>query len=331
MTARRRVAPSKRRVALRAKTRGRDADDDDDDDGTAAAADGADADADAEGTAEATGTRVRALEARLAESESLRDGMRDALETLKEKYETLAMAMAGAVEARRAGFTSAEMKREVGLAKASASEERARRMRAEAALEVAERRAREATAERNEARAAASARMASGGTVDSATVERVAALEEALAAAARETKSLKQTCDRQKRELAKARARIKSLEHPHPPASDAATPSSPPSRGAAARQGARTGAKRRARDADAPAPTTDRPTTSPNTAAESREPPFPTIVANWNAPLPPVLPPLGGAPALASSAAGKRASASAALKPPRARSLALARRAARHP
>lgn len=325
MTARRRVAPSKRRVALRAKTRGRDADDDDDD-GTAAAADGADADADAEGTAEATGTRARALEARLAESESLRDGMRDALETLKEKYETLAMAMAGAVEARRAGFTSAEMKREVGLAKASASEERARRMRAEAALEVAERRAREATAERNEARAAASARMASGGTVDSATVEWVAALEEALAAAARETKSLKQTCDRQKCELAKARARIKSLEHPHPPAGDAATPSSPPSRA-----GARAGAKRRARDADAPSSITDRPTTSPNTAAESREPPFPTIVANWNAPLPPVLPPLGGAPALASSAAGKRASASAALKPPRARSLALARRAARHP
>lgn len=327
MTARRRVAPSKRRVALRAKTRGRDADDDDD--GTAAATDGADADAD--GTVEATVTRARALETRLAESESLRDGMRDALETLKEKYETLAMAMAGAVEARRAGFTSEEMKREVGLAKASASEERARRMRAEAALEVAERRAREATAERNEALAAASAQMASGGTVGTATVERVAALEEALAAATKETKSLKQTCDRQKRELAKARARIKSLEHPHPPAGDAATPSSPPSRGDAARAGARTGAKRRARDADATADATDRPTTSPITAAESREPPLPTIVANWNAPLPPVLPPLGGAPALASSAAGKRASASSALKPPRARSLALARRAARHP
>jgi hypothetical protein len=318
MTARRRAAPSKRRVALRAKTRGRDADDDDDD-GTTAAADGADADAD--GTAV---TRARALEARLAESESLRDGMRDALETLKEKYETLAMAMAGAVEARRAGFTSAEMKREVGLAKASASEERARRMRAEAALEVAERRAREATAERNEALAAASAHLASGGTMGAATVERVAALEEALASAARETKSLKQCCDRQKRELAKARARIKLLKNSHPPAGDAATPSSPPSRGDAAR------AKRRARDADATADATDRPTTSPTTAAESREPPFPTIVANWNAPLPPVLPPLGGAPALASSTAGKRASASSALKPPRARSLALARRNARH-
>jgi len=325
MTARRRAAPSKRRVALRAKTRGRDADDDDDDDGTTAAADGADADAD--GTAV---TRARALEARLAESESLRDGMRDALETLKEKYETLAMAMAGAVEARRAGFTSAEMKREVGLAKASASEERARRMRAEAALEVAERRAREATAERNEALAAASAHLASGGTMGAATVERVAALEEALASAARETKSLKQCCDRQKRELAKARARIKLLKNPHTSAGDAATPSSPPSRGDAARAGARTGAKRRARDADATADATDRPTTSPTTAAESREPPFPTIVANWNAPLPPVLPPLGGAPALASSTAGKRASASSALKPPRARSLALARRNARH-
>ena len=47
--------------------------------------------------------------------------MRDALATLKEKYEAMAMAMAGAVEARRGGFTSAEMKREVGLAKAAAS------------------------------------------------------------------------------------------------------------------------------------------------------------------------------------------------------------------
>ena len=77
--------------------------------------------------AETAGTRARALEARLVESETLRDGMRDALATLKEKYETMAMVMAGAVEARRGGFTSAEMKREVGLAKAAASEERARR------------------------------------------------------------------------------------------------------------------------------------------------------------------------------------------------------------
>ena len=233
--------------------------------------------------AEAEGTRTRALEARLVESETLRDGMRDALATLKEKYETMAMVMAGAVEARRGGFTSAEMKREVGLAKAAASEERARRMRAEADVEAAERRAREATAERNEARMMASARAASGSSAGVATTERVAALEEALAAAKREAKSLKQTCDRQKRELVKARARIASLETSI--AGDAAgTPSRASPRERAPGSTSRA-VSRRARAAASPA-VDDRATKSPNTVAESREPSFPAIVANWNAPFP---------------------------------------------
>ena len=233
MTARRRVAPSERRVARRAKAPTRDADEEEDVD----RARDAEATVREETGAEAEGTRTRALEARLVESETLRDGMRDALATLKEKYETMAMVMAGAVEARRGGFTSAEMKREVGLAKAAASEERARRMRAEADVEAAERRAREATAERNEARMVASARAASGSSAGVATTERVAALEEALAAAKREAKSLKQTCDRQKRELVKARARIASLETPI--AGDAA---GTPSR-ASPREDARAGAR----------------------------------------------------------------------------------------
>ena len=274
--------------------------------------------------AEAEGTRTRALEARLVESETLRDGMRDALATLKEKYEAMAMAMAGAVEARRGGFTSAEMKREVGLAKAAASEERARRMRAEADVEAAERRAREATAERNEARMMASARAASGSTAGVVTTERAAALEEALAAAKREAKSLKQTCDRQKRELVKARARIASLETSI--AGDAAGTPSRASPRDVARAGStsRASSRRRARAAASPA-VDDRATKSPNTTvAESREPSFPAIVANWNAPLPPALPPLGGAPALAPSSGARAASAP---KPPRARSAALARRA----
>jgi len=82
--------------------------------------------------------------------------------------------------------------------------------------------------------------------------------------------------------------------------------------------------RRRARAAASPA-VDDRATKSPNTTvAESREPSFPAIVANWNAPLPPALPPLGGAPALAPSSGARAASAP---KPPRARSAALARRA----
>ena len=215
--------------------------------------------------AEAEGTRTRALEARLVESETLRDGMRDALATLKEKYETMAMVMAGAVEARRGGFTSAEMKREVGLAKAAASEERARRMRAEADVEAAERRAREATAERNEARMMASARAASGSSAGVATTERVAALEEALAAAKREAKSLKQTCDRQKRELVKARARIASLE-----TSIAGDAAGTPSR-ASPREDARAGSTSRAVSRRARAP----PHPPPSTTAR-RNPPTPS-------------------------------------------------------
>ena len=319
MTARRRVAPSERRVARRAKAPTRDASEEED----VHRARDAEATVREETGAEAEGTRTRALEARLVESETLRDGMRDALATLKEKYETMAMVMAGAAEARRGGFTSAEMKREVGLAKAAASEERARRMRAEADVEAAERRAREATAERNEARMMASARAASGSSAGVATTERVAALEEALAAAKREAKSLKQTCDRQKRELVKARARIASLETSI--AGDAAgTPSrASPREDARAGSTSRAVSRRRARAAASPA-VDDRATKSPNTVAESREPSFPAIVANWNAPLPRALPPLGGAPALAPSSGTRAASAP---KPPRARSAALARRA----
>ncbi|OUS48058.1 hypothetical protein BE221DRAFT_190413 [Ostreococcus tauri] len=295
MTARKRAAPSARRCARAgAVTSTSDA-----------PAPASDADADAV-------TRLR-------ESERIRDALRATLIDLKRRYESLELAHAGA-ETRRTIIKDADAAREVAVARQRASAERERRMKAEARAEAAERRAREAESDRGDRERRRSAALASGlGGCDARTLvgsETDARSEEAkaLAAAMRELESLRRTCERQKKELAQARARLKRVDlgdeggavdddgaragvAPETTASEANQRSTPRRRArvkkSSAAASARVAASARAADApaDAPVVTTD--------VAESRPPPMPSIDEPWISRPPGLVAPLGGAPSVA--------------------------------
>ena len=223
----------------------------------------------------------------LRESETIRSKMRDALVALKTKYEALELLHAGCASQRKVVLSDADAVEQVAVARQMASEERGRRMQAEAARDAAERSAREAWSARGAREAAESARRASG--EDAETTGDAAKASEELR---RELKTTKTTCERLRKENAKLRGRAKTLEEAVLTGDVAALVDGFPSDGfpsdgmpsdglpssTKARRGAtkKTAARRRA------------------DAAESREPPLPVIDEPWTS-RPPVtlLPPMG--------------------------------------
>ena len=223
----------------------------------------------------------------LRESETIRSKMRDALVALKTKYEALELLHAGCASQRKVVLSDADAVEQVAVARQMASEERGRRMQAEAARDAAERSAREAWSARGAREAAESARRASG--EDAETTGDAAKASEELR---RELKTTKTTCERLRKENAKLRGRAKTLEEAVLTGDVAALVDGFPSDGfpsdgmpsdglpssTKARRGAtkKTSARRRA------------------DAAESREPPLPVIDEPWTS-RPPVtlLPPMG--------------------------------------
>jgi len=233
-------------------------------------------------------TRADVREA-LRESEAIRSKMRAALVALKTKYESLELLHAGCASQRKVVLSDADAVEQVAVARQMASEERGRRMRAEAARDAAERSAREAWSARGEREARESARRASGEAAETAG-DAARASEELR----RELKTTKTTCERLKRENAKLRGRVKTLEEAVLTGDVAAVVDGFPSDGFAldgspldglpsstkARRGAtkKTTARRRA------------------DAAESREPPLPVIDEPWTSRPPMALLPPMGAP-----------------------------------
>ena len=127
----------------------------------------------------------------LRESETIRSKMRDALVALKTKYEALELLHAGCASQRKVVLSDADAVEQVAVARQMASEERGRRMQAEAARDAAERSAREAWSARGAREAAESARRASG--EDAETTGDAAKASEELR---RELKTTKTTCER---------------------------------------------------------------------------------------------------------------------------------------
>ena len=269
----------------------------------------------------------RTLESALEESEAMRDDLRRALRALKARHEALELVHAGC-EGRRAIVVDEEAAREVRAARTTASAERERRMRAEARAEAAEAALARAEAERGARERAASAALASGrgwdglGAGESArAVDARSEEAKALAAATRELESLRRTCDRQKRELAQARERLKTLEGAVRDgglaiAATAGTTDASESQPTNRRPG-------RAATKSVAAAAPREPSSAPRAdVAESCPPPMPSIDEAWTARPPARLPPLGGAPALSRPAPAREAASAAPKsrpKPPRSR------------
>lgn len=273
----------------------------------------------------------RTLERALEASEAVRDDLREALRELKARHEALTLVHAGCV-GRRVIVAGAEAAREVNAARATASAERERRIRAEARAEAAEAALARTTdgdrgagtsetVARGVGRWDASEHLGGVGGRDARSEE-----AKALAAATRELELLRRTCDRQKRELAQARERLKTLEAA---LGDKAVAAATAEKTVAVEKhpaSRRPGRAAPPSVAVAPTAAPLEPTgasTARADAAESCPPPLPSIDEAWTAKPPDRLPPLGGAPALRRPARSRAASSPAAPtsrpKPPRSR------------
>jgi hypothetical protein len=248
-------------------------------------------------------TTTRELLRRLEESERVRDGLREALMTLKSRYESLELACGGAEALGRRGrsATALAANKESALERRTASEERLRRMRAEAEVERLKRATADVMRERAEREAEVSARLASGGLPGTS---RVADANEN-AASAKELKTLRATCERQKRQIKELRDEIKALKVAGNGRStddvDALLPSSPARKTKKASSTAATAktrtmpvtTNRRVKTKHATTATTPTPPSSlPDAGAESAEPPLPGADEQWTRRPPTLLAPL---------------------------------------
>lgn len=260
---------------------------------------------------------------RLEESERVRDSLREALMTLKSRYESLELACGG-TEAlgRRGRAASASNGTESALERRTASEERLRRMRAEAEMERLKRATADVMRERAEREAEVSARLASGGLPGTART----ADDATNAASAKELKSLRATCERQKKQIKELRDGIKALKaagNRRTDETDALLPSSPARRmkkasstAAPAKTKTTTDHRGQANHPKATAVTTASipPSSLPDAGAESAEPPLPGADEQWTRRPPTLLAPL--APPRAPSSAAVAPTAPRPAPPP---------------
>lgn len=238
---------------------------------------------------------------RLEESERVRDSLREALMALKSRYESLELACGGAEAlGRRGRAASASNGTASALERRTASEERLRRMRAEAEMERLKRATADVMRERAEREAEVSARLASGGLPGTART----ADDATNAASAKELKTLRATCERQKKQIKELKDEIKALKaagNRRTDETDALLPSSPARKtnkasSTAAPAKAKTTTDRRVRanhqKATVTATTSTPPSSLPDAGAESAEPPLPGADEQWTRRPPTLLAPL---------------------------------------
>lgn len=249
-----------------------------------------------------TSTATTELLRRLEESERVRDSLREALMTLKSRYESLELACGGTEALGRRGRAASAASNgttESALERRTASEERLRRMHAEAEMERLKRATADVMRERAEREAEVSARLASGGLPGTAR----AAEDATNAASAKELKSLRATCERQKKQIKELRDEIKAIKaagNRRTDETDALLPSSTARRtkkastAAPAKTKTTTDHRGRANHPKATAATTTStlPSSLPDAGAESAEPPLPGADEQWTRRPPTLLAPL---------------------------------------